>query len=389
MDLNFFNHIFLGNPIKQYLISLGIFIGVLIIGKVVNKFLKTYAARLTKKTATKLDDIIVKNLLQPLVYLFMVIGFYFAKENLKLNPKLTLWLNKALITTIFVILFVMTTRFFQELIDVVGDEYLKKIKQKHPETLREQTQRIKQLKKQVREITLTVLMVIFLLTLLSNLGLNLKAIWTSLGIGGIALVVAVKEPLTNIVGRLYIFGTGLFDEGHFIVFKEWAGTVKKIGFFRTYLELFSDMTTVSIPNAEFVKNPVKNYFGRTKFIYKWDLDLPYDTTPQKIKTLIEKLKDLILSKPEVNPDMTWIYLDRLDKYSKVVRVWFQAHLPNWPRSLYYGSEVLGEIQNLFSELQLEFAFPTQTVELKNGTVVQRKTDLDVLLPEVDLKESKQ
>jgi small-conductance mechanosensitive channel len=51
----------------------------------------------------------------------------------------------------------------------------------------------------------------------------------------------------------------IFDEGHFIVFNNWAGTVKRIATFRTYLELFSDMTTVSIPNSDFVKGVVKTY----------------------------------------------------------------------------------------------------------------------------------
>jgi len=82
------------------------------------------------------------------------------------------------------------------------------------------------------------------------------------------------------------------------------------------------MTTVSIPNSDFVKGVVKTYYGRTKFMYKWDLDVPYDITPQRIQELVVRLRELITNKSEVNQDMCWIYLERLDRYSKVVRVWF-------------------------------------------------------------------
>ena len=135
--------------------------------------------------------------------------------------------------------------------------------------------------------------------------------------------------------------------------------------FRTYLGLFSDMTTVSIPNADFVKGVVKTYYGRKKFIYKWDLDVPYDVAPEKIQDLIKALRELLYSKPEVNRDMCWVYLERLDRYSKVVRAWFQVSLSDWSSSLFYGNQVLHDIQLLFESMGIEFAFPTQTLNLKS------------------------
>jgi len=218
---------------------------------------------------------------------------------------------------------------------------------------------------------------------LSNLGVDLKAIWASLGIGGIALVVAVQEPLRNLVGRIYIYSTGIFDEGHFIVFNNWSGTVKRISTFRTYLELFTDMTTVSIPNSDFVKGDVKTYYGRTKFMYKWDLDVPYDIFPERVKELVKKLRELVFAKPEVKQNMCWIYLQRLDSYSKVVRVWFQVRLPNWAESLFYGNQVLHDIQLLFESLDIPFAFPTQTLQLQTKNAFegeQRQNGVPAVMP---------
>jgi MscS family membrane protein len=148
------------------------------------------------------------------------------------------------------------------------------------------------------------------------------------------------------------------------------------------------MTTVSIPNSEFVKGVVKTYYGRTKFMYKWDLDVPYDISPERIRGLIDKLRALITSKPEVNRDMSWIYLERLDSYSKVVRVWFQVHLPSWSESLFYGNQVLHDIQRVFESMDIAFAFPTQTLQVQTlHSVEGRQTEnaVPAVVPELDDK----
>jgi len=363
--MEFFDLRLFGNTILDYLISIGIFIFTVLMTAWANRFLKGRILVWAEKSETEVDDLILTRVFAPMTYFVLIIGIALAKTYLNLAETLSFWIDKALLISGFIVFFFMVIRFFQGLAEVVAKEYLKRVAAKRPEELEEQTRTTERIKKQAREIANMVFAIIAILTILSNVGVDLKAIWASLGIGGIALVVAVKEPLSNLVGRIYIFSTGIFDEGHFIIFNNWAGTVKRIAMFRTYLELFSDMTTVSIPNADFVKGVVKTYYGRKKFIYKWDLDVPYDVAPEKIQDLIKALRELLYSKPEVNRDMCWVYLERLDRYSKVVRAWFQVSLPDWSSSLFYGNQVLHDIQLLFESMGIEFAFPTQTLNLKS------------------------
>ncbi|MCK4788199.1 MAG: mechanosensitive ion channel family protein [Desulfobacteraceae bacterium] len=376
----------LGNTIQAYLISMAILIAAVLFSVVANRFLKKHIHNWTKKTKTDLDDLIVERVFSPLVYFILIFGLAMAKSHLKLAESISSWLDKILFVLGLVLFFVILSRFIQGLIELVASGYIKRIRQKSPVNLEDYIRNADRVKKQVREISKMVLGLLAILTVLSNLGVDLKAIWASLGIGGIALVVAVQEPLRNLVGRIYIFSTGIFDEGHFIVFNNWAGTVKRIATFRTYLELFSDMTTVSIPNSDFVKGVVKTYYGRTKFMYKWDLDVPYDITPQRIQELVVRLRELITNKSEVNQDMCWIYLERLDRYSKVVRVWFQVNLPGWAESLFYGNKVLHDIQLVFESMHIPFAFPTQTLLLNRDNPLEGAENQDpvpAVLPESD------
>ncbi len=372
------NYTLLGNRAGQYVTSLLIFVAVLVAAKVFNRIILRTSHRWAESTATHIDDMIVRHFLRPLYYIFILLGIYLGLETLSVPEMVHTWIRRFLLAGGILVGFVFLFRFLEDMIRRAGASYVERMQTEEDADRDEQERVVNRIVKQAREVLLTVFIIVGLLTLLANLGVDLKAIWASLGIGGIAVVVAVKDPLTNIVGRIYIFSTGIFDEGHFIVFKNWAGTVKRVGFFRTNLEMFSDMTTVSIPNAQFINEGVKNYYGRTKFMYKWDLDVPYDTTPERIEQLLSALKELIAGLPELNPDRCWIYLDRLDRYSKVVRVWFQVNLPDWATSLHYGSGVLRTIQEVFASQGVDFAFPTSTIQLEGATDAGQ---ISALLPE--------
>lgn len=377
---------FFGNTVRDYSVALAIVAIAFVAAKVGNHILRRYLQRWAAKSKTEVDDLVVRRVLPPAVYLVLVGGVWVAKSRLTLAETLSYWIDKVLLVLGLLLAFLILVRFVQGFVDVLCNGFIRRLEETGVEDLEERRRTVERVRKQVREIAGMVLWLLGILTILSNLGVDLKAIWASLGIGGIALVVAVKEPMANLVGRLYIYGTGIFDEGHFIVFGDWGGTVTKIGLFRTNLELFSDMTTVSIPNADFVTGAVKTYYGRTKFMYKWDFDIPYDTVPDKIQELTGRLREHVLAKPEVNAQMCWIYLERLDRYSKVVRVWFQVHLPDWATSLTYGSQVLHEVQDLFEHAGVDFAFPTQTLLLRPevGTGEGSKQDpLAALVPEVE------
>lgn len=354
---------FFGAKLENYLAAIGVIAGAILAAIILNTLLKRYAHRITKRTDTKVDDLIAEKILSPLPYALIVLGVVIAKDQIDIAPSISVWVDRIALALGLSLLFVMVIRATRVGMDLLAEAYIKRLGLRDPDNIQDQAEQTRRLKKQASEIVTTVLAVLAVLTVLSNLGLDLKAIWASLGIGTVAVALAVQDPMRNLVGRMYIYGTGLFDVGHFIEFGGYSGTVKQITSFRTYLEVFSDMTVVSIPNADFIKGTVKTYHGRTKFMFKWDLDVPYDVAPEKIETLVEKLRNTIANRPGVDAARRWVYLDRLGPASKVVRVWFQASVPSWADSLFYGEETLQEIQRVFESLHIDFAFPTQTLYL--------------------------
>jgi MscS family membrane protein len=219
-SMDFLQIRFLGNRVEDYVIALATFVLFISFLIVANRILKRYVRSWVKKTETDLDDLIVERVFSPLTYFILIVGVALTKSHIVLTPGVSLWVDRILAVCVVVIGFVILMRFIEGLIELLTSGYTRRLRQREPSDLEQQIRNAERVKRQVREVSKMVLGVLAILTVLSNLGVDLKAIWASLGIGGIALMVAVQEPLRNLVGRIYIYSTGIFHEGHFIVFNE-------------------------------------------------------------------------------------------------------------------------------------------------------------------------
>jgi len=100
--------------------------------------------------------------------------------------------------------------------------------------------------------------VIFALALLANLGVNITTFVASLGIGGIAIALAVQNVLGDLFASLSIALDKPFEVGDFIALESTSGTVEKVGLKTTRIRAPSGEQIV-ISNAELLKNTVSNY----------------------------------------------------------------------------------------------------------------------------------
>lgn len=365
--MEFFGTQIWGNPISAYAVFASIVVGSFIAAKITKAIVNRYAMKWAEKTESKWDDVIVKAIMGPATWLVAIGGAMVAVEGLILSERAEIWFYRILSIGAIMVLYRAIYKLIKGGSELVAEGFVKKnsvgLDDEGVAALEKSAARVS---RQVKEVAGMVIVILAFLTILSNIGVDLKAIWASLGIGGVVLALAVKEPLSDIVGRIEIYSSGLFDEGHVVQVDDWTGTVKKIGTFRTRIELLSDMSTVMIPNSEFVRKPIKNNYGRKKFIFKWDLDVPYDVDADQISDLIVKLRAMLLANPVVLDDFCHVYLDRLDKYSKVVRVWFQLKAPDWSVASGLSTSILSDIQKLFATLGIDFAFPTYSLKLENS-----------------------
>jgi small-conductance mechanosensitive channel len=142
---------------------------------------------------------------------------------------------------------------------------------------------------------------VFLLAMLSNLGINVSTFVASLGIGGIAVALAVQNVLSDLFASLSIATDKPFEVGDSISVPEFSGTIEHVGLKTTRVRALSGEQIV-IANAELLKKVVHNFKRQNTRRVQYALRINPATPPDLAATLPERLGAIIQSKDKVKFD---------------------------------------------------------------------------------------
>lgn len=125
------------------------------------------------------------------------------------------------------------------------------------------------------------LWLILLLVILANLGINITALVTGLGIGGIAIALAVQNILGDLFAALSIVLDKPFVVGDAISVGDASGTVEHIGLKSTRLRSVTGELII-ISNGDLLKSRIRNFRGQEKRLVILQFGIAYDTVPEKL-----------------------------------------------------------------------------------------------------------
>ena len=130
------------------------------------------------------------------------------------------------------------------------------------------------------------------LAMLSNLGVNITAFVASLGVGGIAIALAVQNILGDVFASLSIAVDKPFEVGDFIVVGSLAGTVEHVGLKTTRIRSLGGEQIV-MANAEMIGSTIQNYkkLQERRIVFKFGLT--YACQPNQVKQVTSTLKEII------------------------------------------------------------------------------------------------
>ena len=215
-----------------------------------------------------------------------------------------------------------------------------------------------------KKIIKTLVLVITVLIFLQNTGFNVSSLLASLGIGGVALALAAKETLSNFFGGMSVILDKPFAVGDWIVCKDIEGTVEDIGFRSTKIKTFYD-SLIIVPNALLSDSVIDNLGKRQARRTRVVLDITYDTYPEKIEAFVEGLKQIIESNSYTRKDYYQCYFSAYSPHSLQILLNFFLKVSDWDTELLQKQNIFLEILHLAKELEVDFAFPTQTLDLLN------------------------
>lgn len=196
-----------------------------------------------------------------------------------------------------------------------------------------------------------------------NLNIDVTSLLAGLGLGGLAFALAAKDLLGNFFGSLTVLLDRPFQIGDWVVIGDVEGSVEEVGFRSTRIRTFYN-SLITLPNATLTNTKIDNMGARRFRRMKTMLGLTYDTPPEKIDAFCEGIRSLIRLHPYMRKDYYQVYFNQYSAASLDILVYVFWETPDWNMELRERHRFLLDILRLAKQLDVEFAYPTQTLYLK-------------------------
>jgi len=213
-------------------------------GYILRNFLLSRLNRLAAKTKTEIDDLFISSIRNPFIIWFVILGVYFALKASELPVGATSIINRVLIVIGIFSVTLMVANIISRLIKV----YAGKIETALPVTSLTQI------------IARIVIFTVGLLVILNTLGISITPILATLGIGGLAVALALQDTFSNIFSGFYLVIAKQIRPGDYIKLDSGEeGYVIDINWRTTQIRMLSN-NMILVPNEKITKVIVTNFY---------------------------------------------------------------------------------------------------------------------------------
>ena len=197
------------------------------------------------------------------------------------------------------------------------------------------------------------------------LGLPAYSVVAGLGVGGLAVALAARDSVANLLGSILIMFEKPFRVGHLVNIAGTTGKVENVGFRSTRIRTL-DNSLISIPNNSVVNTTVENLSLRPQRRQKFLVQVTYDTTREKLDTLLEGIRRILREHPYVNGSNSRVRFNDFGESSLNILVIVHLMTEDSGEELEYREDILLRIMDLVTGMGVEFAFPTRTLYMAGG-----------------------
>ncbi len=322
-----------------------------LIVKLLRVFVFSKLKKLAEKSTTEFDDKILEILHKPLEYFIYLIAIYISVK--------TVGFDSSIQSKIFLIIkfsaAINSGYLAFRFVDLIELSLLK-LSKRDDNALDDQF--VLSSKKIIRIAVLLLVLII----VLENFGINVSGIITGLGIGGLAIALAAQDTLGNLFGSLTILFDKPFKVGDYIIISDNSGTVERIGLRSTKLRTRNNFL-VTVPNHVITNSITQNITERKIIRVDQTIGLIYGTKPDIIQNVIKGIKDIVNSDKNTTEDV-YAFFSTFNNYSLDLAITYYIDPPDYWISKEVQDRINFKIMELCKTVGAEMAFPTQTLELK-------------------------
>ncbi|MBC2733102.1 MAG: mechanosensitive ion channel family protein [Desulfobacteraceae bacterium] len=224
----------------------------------------------------------------------------------------------------------------------------------------------------VRAVSLAARLVVILVAVilvLDNLpGVEITALVASLGIGGIAIALAVQSILSDLFASLSIILDKPFVLGDFIIVDTYMGTVEYIGLKTTRVRSLSGEQLV-FANGDLLKSRIRNYKRMAERRVVFTLGVTYQTAYRHLKSIPGWIETIIEALDLTRFDRA--HFQSFGDYALQFEIVYYVLDPDYNRYMDIQQAINLAIYQKFEAEKIDFAYPTQTVNLIDHQRIER------------------
>jgi len=205
-----------------------------------------------------------------------------------------------------------------------------------------------------------------------TLGLPVLSVLAGLGIGGLAIALAIKPTLENLIGGVVLYIDKPVRVGDFCSFGDKMATVETIGIRSIQLRAL-DRTLITVPNAQFVDLELVNWAKCDMLMIKETICLRYETTPDQLRYALAKLREMLQGHPRINSKKVRVRFSGYGTSSLNVTIRVFAKTQEWDEFHAIREDILLRVYDIITEVGSGFAFPSHTIYMGRDNGLDEET----------------
>ncbi|MCL2282456.1 MAG: mechanosensitive ion channel family protein [Fibromonadales bacterium] len=335
-----------GNSLGDWALALAITLGIYVVLWLIFKVIVKQIDKIAKRVGNKLDCIISNALKNSKSWFFIVIALFFGTKNLNFEEYGFVPL-KILILTSFVQIGIWLSIIF-------GDAIKNWSEKNSPNSAKNAGVTI------VSGIGKFLIWSAILLLILDNFGVKVISVMAGLGVGGIAVALAVQRILGDLFASISIMIDKPFEIGDFIAVGDIRGTIESTGIKTTRIRALSGEQVV-IANSDILESRLNNYKRMEERRIVFSFGVSYKTSRENLREITKLSKNIIESQSNVRFDRG--HLKCFDASSIDYEFVYWVTKPDYQAYMDIQEKINLALIDAFAERNIEMSRPTQAVFL--------------------------
>ena len=203
------------------------------------------------------------------------------------------------------------------------------------------------------------------------LGLPLYSVVAGLGIGGLAVALAIRPTLENLIGGIMLYLDQPVRVGDFCSFGDKTGTVEAIGVRTTKIRAL-DRTLITVPNAALADMQLINWAKCDRMLINATIGLRYETENDQLRHVLVKFREMLHAHPKIHSDTVRVRFAGFGQFSLDIGVRIYALTQDFNEYHAIREDVLLRMSEIVKKSGSSFAFPSQTLYMGRDDGLNRE-----------------